>query len=64
VLRRGHDLPLVAGALQPEAGAVVGRRQLGERVLDRARRSARDASELVLRDRLLRNKEDRLDGVG
>jgi len=64
VLRRRHDLPLVPRALQPQPGPFVRRPELGERVLDRTRRSTGDAPELVLRDRLFGNEEDGLDGVG
>ena len=63
VLRGRHDLPLVAGALKPEPGALVRRRELRERVLDRARRSAGDATELASRYGLLRHEQDRLDRV-
>jgi hypothetical protein len=64
MLRGRHDLPLVAGALEPEPGALVRGGELSEGVLDRARRSARDASELIPRNGLLRDEEDRLDRVG
>jgi hypothetical protein len=64
VLRRGHDLPLVAGALKPQAGAFVRRRELPEGVLDRAGGAARDAPKLVPRDRLLGYEENRFDRVG
>jgi len=50
--------------LQPEAGALVRGGELRERVLDRARRAARDASELVPRYRLLRDEENGFDRVG
>jgi hypothetical protein len=63
VLRGGDDLPLVARSLQPQAGPLIGRAELGERVLDRARRAADDATELPAADGLLRDEEDRLDGV-
>jgi hypothetical protein len=62
--RRGHDLPLVAGALEAKAGALVRRPELGQRALDRARRATGDAPELIPRDRLLGDEEDRLDRVG
>jgi hypothetical protein len=64
VRRRGHDLPLVAGALQSKAGAFVCRRELGEGALDRAGRATGDAPELIPRDRLLGDEEDRFDRVG
>jgi hypothetical protein len=64
VLRGRHDLPLVARALEPQAGALVRRCELGEGVLDRARRSADDAPELTSRHGLLSDEENRFDGVG
>jgi len=63
VLWRRDDLPLITGALEPEAGALVRRRELGQGILDRARRSARDAPELTPRDRLLGDEENGLDRV-
>jgi len=62
-LRSRHDLPLIAGALEAEAGALVGRRELGQGVFDRARRSAGDAPELAPRDRLFGDEEDGLDRI-
>jgi hypothetical protein len=64
VLWRRHDLPLVAGALEAEAGALVGRAELGQGVLDRARGTARDPPKLVPRHGLLGDEEDRFDRVG
>jgi len=64
VLRRGHDLPLIPGALQPQPCPFVRRAELGKRVFDRTRRSTGDAPELALRDRLFGNEEDGLDRVG
>jgi hypothetical protein len=63
VLWRRHDLPLVAGPLQSQARAFVRCRELRERGLDRARRSAGDAPELGPRDRLFRDEENSLDRV-
>jgi len=63
VLRSRDDLPLITGALEPEAGALVRRRELSQGGLDRARRSASDAAELTPRDRLFGDEEDGLDRV-
>jgi len=63
VLCGGNDLPLIARSLQAQAGPFIGRAELGERVLDRARCAPDDATELAAPDGLLRDEEDRLDSV-
>ena len=63
MLGRGHELPVVAIVREAEAGALIRRAELRERVVDLFRGRADDARELGPRDGLLGHEENAFDRV-